>query len=231
MIISLPSWKLKLAHGQRRPACGHMCRQLISHSHRRGSLCSAQQQRNIMCNVQQSSKSDLDTQPEGSLVGEDAAVFKLEQQSLSSWGMFGALLTGVGALLYAVWTASICQRPSKSLKLPHIMGSQNCPGLHMLINGSSLLCTTQFTRFTSNQDHYWTAVYVYWLQVWIAPGSGLGDDFVESIESLFSNSEFTILAILAIFALVHSGLAYLRPYGEHVMVSHTNICFIYTPCL
>ena len=36
------------------------------------------------------------------LVGEDAAVFELGQQSAQSWGLFVALLTGVSALLYAV---------------------------------------------------------------------------------------------------------------------------------
>lgn len=42
-------------------------------------------------------------QPEQqALVGEDAAVFDLSQQSLRSWVLFGALLTGVLAMLYPV---------------------------------------------------------------------------------------------------------------------------------
>ena len=36
------------------------------------------------------------------LVGEDAAMFELGQQSAQSWGLFVALLAGVSALLYAV---------------------------------------------------------------------------------------------------------------------------------
>jgi hypothetical protein len=42
----------------------------------------------------------------------------------------------------------------------------------------------------------------------------VGDDFVRTLESLFTSSEATMLAILVVFAIVHSGLAYLRPYGE-----------------
>lgn len=36
------------------------------------------------------------------LVGEDAAVFNLEDQKAASWALFVALLTGVSALIYAV---------------------------------------------------------------------------------------------------------------------------------
>ena len=43
--------------------------------------------------------------PPPPLAGEDAAVFDLSQQSLRSWGLFAVLLTGVSALLYAVWIA------------------------------------------------------------------------------------------------------------------------------
>jgi zeta-carotene isomerase len=42
---------------------------------------------------------------------------------------------------------------------------------------------------------------------------GLGDDFVAALSSLSSDSSVVILAILAVFALAHSGLAFLRPYG------------------
>ena len=39
---------------------------------------------------------------EQQLVGEDAAVFNVEDQSLRSWALFAVLLTGVSALLYPV---------------------------------------------------------------------------------------------------------------------------------
>lgn len=58
-------------------------------------------------------------------------------------------------------------------------------------------------------------------EVWIAPagqGLGLGSDFMTAIEALTGgSSEATILAILGVFAVVHSGLAYLRPYGERAI--------------
>ncbi|KAI3431840.1 hypothetical protein D9Q98_010592 [Chlorella vulgaris] len=53
--------------------------------------------------------------------------------------------------------------------------------------------------------------------VWIAPGQGLGDDFIAALSSLSSDSSVVILAILAVFAAAHSGLAYLRPYGEELV--------------
>jgi hypothetical protein len=54
--------------------------------------------------------------------------------------------------------------------------------------------------------------------VWIAPnGPGIGGEFVSSIEHLLNSSEATILGILLVFAIAHSGLAYLRPYGEELI--------------
>lgn len=56
--------------------------------------------------------------------------------------------------------------------------------------------------------------------VWVAPGGlGLGEDFIAAVESTAggADSSAVILLILAIFALVHSGLAYLRPYGESLI--------------
>lgn len=50
--------------------------------------------------------------------------------------------------------------------------------------------------------------------MWIAPGLGLGDDFVAALSSLTADSSLTMLAILAVFAVAHSGLAFLRPAGE-----------------
>lgn len=58
---------------------------------RRATKCKAQSQENTQ--LQQAPQQ---------LVGEDAAVFQLEKQSLKSWALFGGLLTGVSALLYAV---------------------------------------------------------------------------------------------------------------------------------
>ena len=52
------------------------------------------------------------------------------------------------------------------------------------------------------------------VQVWIAPGTGLAEDFVNSLKELSSNSEVVMVAIFAVFAFVHSGLAYLRPQGK-----------------
>ena len=37
--------------------------------------------------------------------------------------------------------------------------------------------------------------------------------FLEQLEKISSDSTAVMLAIFAVFALVHSGLAYLRPYG------------------
>jgi hypothetical protein len=49
-------------------------------------------------------------------------------------------------------------------------------------------------------------------QVWLQPGA-LADSFVDALTNLFSQSEAVIVAILVVFALAHSGLAYLRPSG------------------
>jgi len=53
--------------------------------------------------------------------------------------------------------------------------------------------------------------------VWIAPGTGVAEDFVNVLKDLSSNSEVVMVAIFAIFALIHSGLAYLRPWGEELV--------------
>ncbi|GFH05571.1 NnrU domain-containing protein [Haematococcus lacustris] len=54
--------------------------------------------------------------------------------------------------------------------------------------------------------------------VWIQPGVGLADDYVATIQAATdSNPEATIIAILAVFALFHSGLAALRPAGEKLI--------------
>jgi len=51
-------------------------------------------------------------------------------------------------------------------------------------------------------------------QVWIAPSTGVATAFLEQLEKISSDSTALMLAIFAVFALVHSGLAYLRPYGR-----------------
>ena len=51
-------------------------------------------------------------------------------------------------------------------------------------------------------------------QIWIAPGLGVADDVVAQLQQLSSNSEVVMVAIFAIFAVVHSGLAFLRPWGK-----------------
>mgnify|MGYP001810717843 CR=1 FL=1 len=50
-------------------------------------------------------------------------------------------------------------------------------------------------------------------QVWIAPGLGLGDSFIAGLSSLSGDSSVVMLEILLVFAIAHSGLAFLRPYG------------------
>lgn len=50
--------------------------------------------------------------------------------------------------------------------------------------------------------------------VWIQPGFGLADDFIAALEGAAGgNSEATIAMMLLVFAVAHSGLAGLRPYG------------------
>nr|QIW94440.1 carotene synthesis related protein [Dunaliella salina] len=54
--------------------------------------------------------------------------------------------------------------------------------------------------------------------VWIQPGAGLADDFLGLVEGFSNNNpEATILLILFVFAVVHSGLAGLRPKGEQLI--------------
>lgn len=54
-------------------------------------------------------------------------------------------------------------------------------------------------------------------KVWINPSTGVGGDYLAAVESLAGGSpELTIMALLGIFAVAHSGLAGLRPYGEQL---------------
>lgn len=54
--------------------------------------------------------------------------------------------------------------------------------------------------------------------VWIRPGGGLAEDYLALLKSFTNdNTEATILLILGVFALFHSGLAGLRPQGEKLI--------------
>lgn len=53
-----------------------------------------------------------------------------------------------------------------------------------------------------------------YLQTWIDPETGVANQFLDSLKSISSNTEVVMLLILGVFAAAHSGLAYLRPYGE-----------------
>eukprot|EP00667_Euglena_gracilis_P012598 EG_transcript_12950 len=53
---------------------------------------------------------------------------------------------------------------------------------------------------------------------WVYPPTGLADEFVRSLEALMGgNSEATMLLILLIFGVAHSGLAGLRTQGEELI--------------
>jgi hypothetical protein len=62
--------------------------------------CRAEKQPGSGGSGQQAAAAAPPAPPPPELVGEDAAVFRLEDQSLRSWAMFTALLAGVSALLY-----------------------------------------------------------------------------------------------------------------------------------
>ena len=77
--------------------------------------------------------------------------------------------------------------------------------LAILYQVCSLPCMDHCSLYFANTVSDW--------QVWIAPQGGLAGPFAAGIESLLSSSEVVMVAIFAVFALVHSGLAFLRPYG------------------
>ncbi|KAG5185946.1 NnrU protein-domain-containing protein [Tribonema minus] len=54
--------------------------------------------------------------------------------------------------------------------------------------------------------------------LWINESTGYGDDFIRALESVSGgNSSVTIVLLLGIFAVAHSGLASLRPKGEEII--------------
>jgi hypothetical protein len=61
------------------------------------------------------------------------------------------------------------------------------------------------------------------LQVWIRPGGGLAEDYLAFLQSFTNdNTEATILLILGVFALFHSGLAGLRPQGAQFTANNSQ---------
>jgi len=54
---------------------------------------------------------------------------------------------------------------------------------------------------------------------WINPSTGLGDEYIQFIESVVPghSSEAAITLLLTIFGVAHSGLASLRPWAEEVI--------------
>lgn len=53
--------------------------------------------------------------------------------------------------------------------------------------------------------------------IWLDSNTGYGGAFIDALSSRFGNHEVVMLAILAVFALVHSGLAALRAQGEKLV--------------
>ena len=124
--------------------------------------------------------------------GEDAAFFDPQQQSTNSWVLFTVLLTSVLAAIYVVGDALLraCMHARRHACSPCMDGAA-CSG-HMCVP----LAPTPLR------------------QVWIQPGVGLADDYLQLLEGFSNNNpEATILLILFVFALFHSGLAGLRPEG------------------
>lgn len=52
-----------------------------------------------------------------------------------------------------------------------------------------------------------------YLQIGLIFFTDIFNDFVAGFEDLLGQPEYAMVGILAFFALVHSGLAFLRPYG------------------
>eukprot|EP00891_Asterochloris_glomerata_P003606 jgi/Astpho2/3606/e_gw1.00058.35.1_t len=73
--------------------------------------------------------------------------------------------------------------------------------------------TQSWTLFTGLLLGVLGLIYV----TWIDPETGVANQFLDSLKSISSNTEVVMLLILGIFAAAHSGLAYLRPYGEDLI--------------
>ena len=99
----------------------------------------------------------LNFQERADLIGEEAATFSLEKQSLKSWGIFAAAVSAVLGSLFYLW-------------------------------------------------------------IW-GGGPQLGDEFKLIMESLAGgDSTLTIVYMLGFFAVIHSGLASLRPIAEPISI-------------
>jgi hypothetical protein len=59
------------------------------------------------------------------------------------------------------------------------------------------------------------------VQVSLILFTGIFDSFVSGFEEFLVESQYAMLGILTFFALVHSGLAYFRPYGTR---RHPRFC-------
>eukprot|EP01025_Chloroclados_australasicus_P046318 TRINITY_DN5111_c0_g1_i1.p1 TRINITY_DN5111_c0_g1~~TRINITY_DN5111_c0_g1_i1.p1 ORF type:complete len:388 (+),score=22.86 TRINITY_DN5111_c0_g1_i1:176-1339(+) len=89
-----------------------------------------------------------------SLVGEDAALFKLEEQKPSAWRNFFIILGVVLGIMYVIW---------------------------------------------------------------MSPQLGVADEFLGVLQSIGGDPQVVMLELLGVFAVIHSGLAYLRPQGEELI--------------
>ncbi len=121
-------------------------------------------------------------------------MFDPASQSTRSWVAFTAVLAVVLAILYQVQHSACCSKDSKTRRAG--------------------VCSMQ--TLSCHSGRTWHVLILLHLcdgQVWIAPGSGLADDFFAAIESVSVNPEVVMVAVFAVFALVHSGLAALRPQG------------------
>ena len=55
----------------------------------------------------------------------------------------------------------------------------------------------------------------FYMQVALILFTDIFNDFVAGFENLLVEPQYAMVGILAFFALIHSGLAFLRPYGAH----------------
>jgi hypothetical protein len=160
------------------------------------------------------------------LVGEDAAAFDVSSQKSSSWTLFFGLLTGVLGALYLV---GLCDVSFAASGDPPALGTI---GWHCSLgswhwSNQCISCGVEQGCIITAHARWLTDLPVSELQVWIQPGFGLADDYLAAVEGWTNNNpEATIVALLGIFAVYHSGLAGLRPYGAltraQAAVSHRH---------
>ncbi len=136
-------------------------------------------------------------------MGEDAAYFAVEEQSTGKWAFFTAELAIVLAILYVVRLFTESVHYSKDVCVwQHVTAT---PG--QVCHACEGVCTIwRFRREPHSESLQ--------MQVWIAPGTGLANNFLGELQSVSSDSTVLMMTIFAVFAIVHSGLAYLRPSGR-----------------